>query len=56
VHEGGGLEQFLEQELERYSSQLERYSRVMKLYDGRPQTIGLYYPVMDVWKQWERGS
>ena len=56
VHEGGGLEQFLDQELERYSAQLERYSRVMALYDGRPQTIGLYYPMMDVWKQWERGS
>ena len=53
VHEGGGLAQFLEQELERYGSQLERYSRVLKLYDSRPQKIGLYFPMMDAWKQWE---
>jgi ATP-dependent exoDNAse (exonuclease V) beta subunit len=53
VHEGGGLAQFLDQELGRYSPQLERYSRVMKLYDARPQRIGLYFPMMDAWKQWE---
>ncbi|HSF77634.1 MAG TPA: PD-(D/E)XK nuclease family protein, partial [Steroidobacteraceae bacterium] len=53
VHEGGGLAQFLDQELERYGSQLERYSRVLKLYDSRPQKIGLYFPMMDAWKQWE---
>jgi ATP-dependent helicase/nuclease subunit A len=52
VHEGGGLAQFLDQELERYGSQLERYSRVMKLYDARPQNIGLYFPMMDAWKPW----
>jgi ATP-dependent helicase/nuclease subunit A len=56
VHEGGGLEQFLEQELQRYSSQLERYARVMRLYDDRPQKIGLYFPMMDAWKLWTRGA
>jgi ATP-dependent helicase/nuclease subunit A len=53
AHEGGGLEQFLDQELGRYSPQLERYSRIMAVYDSRPQKIGLYFPLMDAWKQWE---
>jgi ATP-dependent exoDNAse (exonuclease V) beta subunit len=53
AHEGGGLQRFLQQELERYASQLERYSRVMAIYDPRPQIIGLYFPMMDAWKQWE---
>ena len=56
AHEGGGLEQFLDQELERYAPQLERYSRVMALYDPRPQKIGLYFPMVDAWKQWEPAS
>jgi len=51
-HEGGGLEQFLDQELERYAPQLERYSRVMALYDSRPQKVGLYFPMIDAWKEW----
>ncbi len=51
-HEGGDVEQFLEQEIERYATQLERYSRVMSLYDGRPQKVGLYFPLLDRWKAW----
>jgi ATP-dependent exoDNAse (exonuclease V) beta subunit len=51
-HEGGDVEQFLEQEIERYAAQLERYSRVMSLYDGRPQQVGLYFPLLDRWKAW----
>jgi ATP-dependent helicase/nuclease subunit A len=56
AHEGGGLEQFLDQELERYAPQLERYARVMALFDSRPQKIGLYFPMMDAWKEWGPAS
>jgi ATP-dependent helicase/nuclease subunit A len=52
LHAGGGLEQFLAQELQRYSPQLERYSRVMALYDGRPQRLGLYFPLLDRFVEW----
>jgi ATP-dependent exoDNAse (exonuclease V) beta subunit len=52
VHAGGGLEEFLAQELQRYASQLSRYARVMALYDGRPQRLGLYFPLLDRFIEW----
>jgi len=52
-HEGADVERFLEQEIERYAAQLERYARVMALYDGRPQSVGLYFPLLDRWKAWQ---
>jgi len=52
-HEGADVERFLEQEIERYAPQLERYARVMHLYDGRPQCVGLYFPLLDRWKAWQ---
>jgi len=51
-HEGADIERFLEQEIERYAAQLERYARVMALYDSRPQCVGLYFPLLDRWKTW----
>ena len=36
AHEGAGLENFLEQEKERYREQLERYARLMLQRDGLP--------------------
>jgi ATP-dependent exoDNAse (exonuclease V) beta subunit len=52
AHEGGSLEAFLEQEVGRYAAQLGRYARVMRLHDPRPQRIGLYFPLLDRWKEW----
>ena len=52
-HEGADVERFLEQEIGRYAAQLERYARVMALYDGRPQRVGLYFPLLDRWKAWQ---
>lgn len=51
-HEGGDPAAFLASELERYSAQLARYSRVMALLDERPQKIGLYFPLLDAWAEW----
>jgi len=51
THEGGGLEAFLLSELERYRPQLTRYSRVMSLFDPRPQCVGLYFPLLDAWQE-----
>jgi ATP-dependent helicase/nuclease subunit A len=56
MHAGGGLEQFLAQELQRYSPQLERYSRVLALYDSRPQRLGLYFPLLDRFVEWPPSS
>ncbi len=52
AHAGGGLDEFLAQELARYAPQLARYSRVMALYDGRPQRLGLYFPLLDRFVEW----
>ena len=54
-HEGGQREQFLANELERYATQLARYAKVMQLYDGRPQRVGLYFPLLDAWAEWAAG-
>jgi ATP-dependent exoDNAse (exonuclease V) beta subunit len=52
THEGGDREAFLDNELARYRSQLERYARVMKLVDpDRPLRVGLYFPLLDAWRE-----
>lgn len=52
THEGGDREAFLDNELERYRNQLERYARVMRLFDpDRPQRVGLYFPLLDAWRE-----
>jgi ATP-dependent helicase/nuclease subunit A len=51
-HEGGDPEAFLDNELARYRGQLERYARVMKVFDpGRPLRVGLYFPLLDAWRE-----
>jgi ATP-dependent helicase/nuclease subunit A len=56
AHEGGGLENFLEQEKERYREQLERYARLMVQRDAhsvvRPIRLGLYFPLLGEWLEW----
>lgn len=57
-HEGASLENFLEQEKERYREQLERYARLMVQRDtsgdagGRPIRLGLYFPLLGEWLEW----
>jgi ATP-dependent helicase/nuclease subunit A len=52
AHEGAGLENFLEQERERYREQLERYARLMFQRDDRPIRLGLYFPLLGEWLEW----
>jgi ATP-dependent helicase/nuclease subunit A len=52
AHEGGNLENFLEQEKERYREQLERYARLMIQRDDRPIRLGLYFPLLGEWLEW----
>ncbi len=50
-HEGGDREAFLDRELERYRSQLERYAQAMRtLEPDRPVKTGLYFPLLDAWR------
>jgi ATP-dependent helicase/nuclease subunit A len=51
-HEGGDREAFLDRELKRYRSQLERYGDAMRsLEPGRPLRVGLYFPLLDAWRE-----
>ena len=52
THEGAGLENFLEQEKNRYREQLERYARLMALLEDRPIRLGIYFPLLGQWLEW----
>ena len=52
THEGGGLEEFLDREQERYRGQLERYAAVLGKLDARPMRLGLYFPLLGGWREW----
>ncbi|OGT65938.1 MAG: hypothetical protein A3I13_02555 [Gammaproteobacteria bacterium RIFCSPLOWO2_02_FULL_47_50] len=52
AHEGANLEAFLEQEQERYRAQLEKYSSLLKGMDDRPVKLGLYFPLLQGWREW----
>jgi ATP-dependent helicase/nuclease subunit A len=51
-HLGGGLEPFLDREVERYRSQLERYGRLARRLGPQPVRLGLYFPLMRGWREW----
>jgi ATP-dependent exoDNAse (exonuclease V) beta subunit len=51
-HEGGDREAFLDRELDRYRGQLERYAQAMRtLEPDRPLKVGLYFPLLDAWRE-----
>lgn len=52
-HRGGGLDEFLDRETERYQSQLNRYARVMHQLEERPIKLGLYFPLLNGWREWD---
>lgn len=51
-HEGGNLEAFLNNEQARYRPQLENYRWLMALLDSRPIRLGLYFPMLQAWREW----
>ncbi|BDC51979.1 nuclease/helicase [Bryobacterales bacterium F-183] len=54
THEGGELEWFLDGEQLRYRPQLERYGRLFRLAEPeRPIRLGLYFPLLGAWREWE---
>jgi hypothetical protein len=50
-HEGGDLEAFLDQQLERYASQLESYAAAVPGSRG-----GLYFPLVPGWRELSRSG
>ena len=52
AHTGGDLEGFLDNERERYRDQLEGYAALIRTRDSRPITLGLYFPLLQGWREW----
>jgi ATP-dependent exoDNAse (exonuclease V) beta subunit len=52
-HEGGSLEEFLDREQERYRAQLEGYAEILGKKDQRSLRLGLYFPLLNGWREWE---
>jgi len=46
AHTGGGLDEFLDREQERYRQQLEPYASAMSKMEERPIRLGLYFPLL----------
>lgn len=52
-HEGPDIESFLDHEQERYRPQLEKYGTLMRAIDDRPVKLGLYFPLLQGWREME---
>jgi ATP-dependent helicase/nuclease subunit A len=46
AHQGGGLDEFLEQEIERYRAQLETYRDLARGLGPEPVRAALYFPLL----------
>lgn len=53
AHEGGAIDAFLDSEVQRYRAQLERYARAMSSVDRRPIRVGLYFPLLRAFREWQ---
>lgn len=52
THTGGGIEVFLDQEQQRYRSQLERYAKVIQQMEQRVIHLMLYFPLLGKFRKW----
>jgi len=52
-HQGGRLERFLDEEERRYRPQLESYAVLISRIASGPISLGLYFPLLDAWREWE---
>ena len=52
-HAGGQLDAFLQNEQRRYREQMESYGRLMQQLVPGPISLGLYFPLLDAWREWE---
>ncbi|MGH8397742.1 MAG: UvrD-helicase domain-containing protein [Gammaproteobacteria bacterium] len=52
-HRGGDVETFLAREQSRYRQQLENYARLMRGLEQRRVKVGLYFPLLRRFVEWE---
>ena len=53
THAGSDVDWFLDNQQERYRPQMEKYARAMRATDKRPIILGLYFPMLKGWRQWQ---
>jgi ATP-dependent exoDNAse (exonuclease V) beta subunit len=51
-HKGGNRSAFLDEEQRRYTPQLETYATLLQRVAKGPIMLGLYFPLMDEWREW----
>ncbi len=51
-HLGGGTEEFLDEEVERYRAPMQRYAAFALRLGTGPVRLGLYFPLMRAWREW----
>jgi ATP-dependent exoDNAse (exonuclease V) beta subunit len=52
LHQGSGIDEFLDREAQRYRAQMERYAAIAKNMGPEPVRVGLYFPLMCGWREW----
>jgi ATP-dependent exoDNAse (exonuclease V) beta subunit len=52
-HLGGGMEEFLDREVLRYGAQMQRYAALARHLGPEPVRLGLYFPLMRAWREWD---
>jgi ATP-dependent helicase/nuclease subunit A len=53
AHAGGRVNDFLNEEQRRYQVQLENYATLLSRIAAGPIWLGLYFPLLDGWREWE---
>ena len=56
AHEGGDVEAFLDMQVDRYRPQMEDYARLLRRIAEHPIRVGLYFPLLQGWRDWTSGS
>ena len=51
-HQGAHLDRFLEEEQRRYHPQLDSYATLISRLEPGPISLGLYFPLLDAWREW----
>ena len=53
THSGSDVDRFLDNEQQRYESKMQAYAQAMRAIDSRRIFLGLYFPVLRGWREWE---
>jgi hypothetical protein len=48
------MEEFLAREQDKYLEKMRKYSRAIRMTDPRPVRMGLYFPALPAWREWQQ--